>query len=235
MSKPIGFTGPSSFTWELLTLIQEAFESDARLLTKTGWKSQLDGCGAVILAGGLDIHPKFSFKKLPKKLRGNWDEARDEQELGITAYCLEHNIPLLAVCRGQQIMGVHLGMQVVQDIPVIPVDHNPEKHQKMILLPGDTAHRMRLSVEIYPEEMKALGYISNFITTHYLGVNSWHHQGLRLNGQNGNKCKILGVADDGIIELMMGDRWIAPQFHPEFDWWKKKSSWGVVNLFKSWI
>ena len=74
---------------------------------------RLDG---LILAGGLDVDParygqdRHEQTDVPRSDRDEWEDA-------LLAAALEHDVPLLAICRGVQLMNVHLGGTLHQHLP----------------------------------------------------------------------------------------------------------------------
>jgi putative glutamine amidotransferase len=75
--------------------------------------ARLDG---LILAGGLDVDParygqsRHERTDVPRTDRDDWEDA-------LLAAALEHDVPLLAICRGVQLMNVHLGGTLLQHLP----------------------------------------------------------------------------------------------------------------------
>jgi putative glutamine amidotransferase len=116
--------------------------------------------------------------------------------------------PLLAICRGHQILNVALGGTLIADIPTQlrgALNHrqNEKKHE--------IVHEVRLTP----------GSILAKITSRQkLGVNSTHHQAV---GQVAEPLEVAAVSQDGVIEGLAlkpgGSRWLpfllSVQFHPE--------------------
>ncbi len=75
-------------------------------------------CDGIILSGGIDTHPCFynnrriDYPNAPKE----FDIARDEFELQVFKYAQLNNIPILAICRGMQLVNIALGGNLIQDI-----------------------------------------------------------------------------------------------------------------------
>src|SRR5262249_15502215 len=69
-------------------------------------------CSGVMLTGGDDVQPKFYANRLPAELKktvSTSDHDRDEFELMLIDEVFRQRQPLLAICRGQQILNVALG------------------------------------------------------------------------------------------------------------------------------
>src|SRR5439155_18638898 len=76
-------------------------------------------CDGVMLTGGDDVQPKLYANRIPPKLRrtvGAADPARDLSELGLIRELFRQRKPLLAICRGQQMLSVALGGALIVDI-----------------------------------------------------------------------------------------------------------------------
>ncbi len=75
----------------------------------------LDG---IVISGGVDIHPKeygstmLNYANAPAA----FDEARDQFEKAVYAISQQHNIPLLGVCRGMQLVNCILGGTLIHDL-----------------------------------------------------------------------------------------------------------------------
>lgn len=82
---------------------------------------------AVVLTGGPDVAPgRYGAEPLPTT--GVPRTARDEAELAVLARALELGTPVLAVCRGLQILNVGLGGTLLQHVPDVVghTGHNPQ-------------------------------------------------------------------------------------------------------------
>jgi putative glutamine amidotransferase len=140
----------------------------------------LDG---LILSGGSDLHPEL-YDADPHPETTDVREERDRAELALLAAALERDMPVLAVCRGSQVMNVARGGDLVQHLPEV-LGHERHKHK-----PGEFSdHDVRLEPET------RLG--------HLLGerapVKSHHHQGF---GRIGAGLREVGWADDGTVEAL---------------------------------
>lgn len=135
--------------------------SDEHLLSLC---SLLDG---FLLTGGADIDPSL-FSGQPHAEVYGIDHARDRMEITLTRLCVQDNIPLLAICRGIQVMNVALGgtlyTHIADQLP------NALRHD---WYPGFA--RDRLSHRIKIEKNSQLHHILGNET---LEVNSLHHQGV---------------------------------------------------------
>ena len=76
----------------------------------------IDLCDGVIVSGGEDVDPIF-YQSEPHQHLGFTNPDRDKFEIAVIQHVLEHKKPLLAICRGIQILNVALGGTLIQDIP----------------------------------------------------------------------------------------------------------------------
>ena len=149
----------------------------------------------IIFSGGPDLDPSYYGETV-------WNETvevdtlRDVSDLLLMRAALASGKPVMAICRGEQLMNVVLGGTLVQDIPT-QVD-------TMVKHSGGALHR--IGVEKGSVLYELFGQDS-------LTVNSSHHQAVKTPAPG---VKVTARADDGIIEAYeYGDQVIAFQFHPE--------------------
>lgn len=149
----------------------------------------------LLLAGGDDMDPAL-FSQENQGSRGI-DRARDEAELALLdAFCASGK-PVLAICRGHQVVNVWLGGSLVQDLGP---DLTPS-HQKAA---GDQIHLVRTEK----------GSLLRRLYGPVFPVNSSHHQGL---GRLGRGLWASAWSEDGVVEAVEHDSLplICVQFHPE--------------------
>lgn len=152
----------------------------------------------LILCGGGDIEPI----RYGKENRGSTDitPLRDEAELALTHAYLAAGKPILAICRGHQLINVALGGTLIQDLPVAQAPF----HTRAQGTSEDRVHHIRA---VEGSTLQGL-YGSLF------PVNSYHHQAVDLLGQN---LKVTARSESGIVEAMEHRRLpiLCVQFHPE--------------------
>ncbi len=162
-------------------------------------------CDALVLSGGIDIYPKFykskkfNYANHPEKFR----EDRDEFEISVFYIAQENKMPVLAVCRGFQLVNCILGGNLQQDLgTALNKIHRAENNL-------DKAH----GLNIEPGTL-----MNDIIQVQRSVVNSAHHQALKKIGKG---LKINCVSDDGTAEgFEWGDQLNKPfllgiQWHPE--------------------
>ena len=170
----------------------------------------LDGLNGVLFTGGDDIDPAY-YGESPHPKTQKVDPARDTFELELAKLAFAHDTPMLAVCRGLQVVNVAAGGTLRQDIDAEP--HHGFSHQVDVPLSA-IAHDVWVTrgstLSNVMEEELAGGEV--------LQVNSRHHQAVK---QAGSGFEVSATAPDGIIEAIErpASRFcIAVQWHPENFW-----------------
>jgi putative glutamine amidotransferase len=164
----------------------------------------------ILFTGGDDINPDLYEKNFPEKILKTVEQtpdggARDVRELILIEEVFRQRKPVLAVCRGLQIMNVAFGGKLVADIP--------QQHPSKI-----NHRRMDAPLELVHEAQLTRGsLVSKICKTSVLGVNSTHHQGVL---ESAEPFVATGVAADGMVEVMelrekLLPFFLAVQFHPE--------------------
>src|SRR6266404_4345239 len=170
-------------------------------------------CDGVLLTGGEDVNPEIYSKSLPKGLRKTLtltDDGgqRDLRELMLVDEVFRQRKPLLAICRGHQIVNVALGGTLVADIPrQLPDALNHRRMDKR----SEVVHEVRLTDD---------SLLAKIAGRQMLGVNSTHHQAV---ARVAPPLRVTARSTDGVIEgleLKPGAAHLLPffmtvQFHPE--------------------
>lgn len=180
---------------------------------------QLDG---ILFAGGDDISPRQYGEQ--SRYAYGVDEARDWHELTLMEMALRNRMPILAICRGMQLLNVKLGGTLYQDIArEVPgaIDHDGHNLQAGI---GHLSHELR--IEHQSELARILGKTS-------IMANSFHHQAIKDVGED---LVVSARTSDGIIEAVEGSGagyLIGVQSHPERIVKNETSRW--TRLFRSFV
>ena len=149
----------------------------------------------LLLTGGDDIDPSL-FGQENRGSRGI-DRARDEVELALLGAFCAAGKPVLAICRGHQMVNVWLGGDLIQDLgPELVPFHQKEKGDQVHLIRAEKGSLLhRLYGPVFP-------------------VNSSHHQGL---GRLGRGLRAAVWSEGGVIEAVEHESLplISVQFHPE--------------------
>lgn len=157
----------------------------------------------LVLTGGEDVDPALYGQPRHERL-GTVNRLRDDTEIALVQAAREAGKPVLAICRGPQLLNVALGGDLIQDIPsLLP---NALRHDSD---DGRNARTHDVSIEADSRIAKAVGAT-------LISVNSLHHQSI-LEAAPG--LRVTAIAPDGIIEGVESedDNWwaVAVQWHPE--------------------
>jgi putative glutamine amidotransferase len=162
---------------------------------------QLDG---LLLPGGEDIDPAH-YAEAQHERCGRVSPERDDMELALARWAVEEGLPLLAICRGIQVLNVGLGGSLYQDIAAqIP---GAEKHD---WYPGYPRDRLSHEVAVTPYTRLAA-----ILGDRSPRVNSLHHQALK---EVPPALTVVARAPDGIVEAVeLADHpfVLGVQWHPE--------------------
>jgi putative glutamine amidotransferase len=178
----------------------------------------------VLIAGGSDVDPQRYGQK-PHASAGAPNKLRDEAEILLVRWALEDHKPLLALCRGCQVVNVACGGTLYQDIP----SQLPEagRHQ----FDSSPGHRSELAHSLILVENSRLAEILGVTE---IRTNSFHHQAVKDVGEN--LC-VSTRAPDGIIEGLEAAKkhpfFLAVQSHPEELWHTTERHW--AKLFQAFI
>jgi gamma-glutamyl-gamma-aminobutyrate hydrolase PuuD len=154
---------------------------------------------ALVLVGGGDIDPA-RYGQRPHAATSGVDPARDGSELALLRAALEVDLPVLAVCRGMQLLNVDLGGTLFQHVPDVV---GSDAHQP--------ARGCFADVEVTTDAGSAVAKILGERTT----VRCSHHQAI---DRLGDGLVVTARAADGLIEAveLPGARFVVGvQWHPE--------------------
>jgi gamma-glutamyl-gamma-aminobutyrate hydrolase PuuD len=156
------------------------------------------GASGLLLMGGSDVNPALYGEARHPETQES-DDARDELECTLIADAIARDLPLLAICRGVQILNVQQGGTLVQHLD------STERHRQRTENRGLPVHR----VEIVPGTRLA-GIAGD---ARMWDVNSRHHQaiarvggGLRVSARD---------SKDGTVERADKRFVVGVQWHPE--------------------
>ena len=165
---------------------------------------RLDG---VFLPGGADVDPA-TYGDEKHATCGRTDPARDRTEVTLARWAAEDGKPVLAVCRGEQILNVAAGGTLYQDLAA-----HCDGSIKHDYFPVDGKYtREHLSHHVRVAAGTRLGQL---LEDDVVEVNSMHHQGIKTLAPG---LVASAVAPDGVIEAVEpanGQFMIGVQWHPE--------------------
>ena len=161
----------------------------------------LAGCAALVLTGGIDVDPAlYGESRRPEVEEIN--RLRDEFELSLLREALEADLPVLAICRGHELLNVCLGGSLLQHVE-------------------DDSHRLLEDEPVTSSFHDVLLAEGSKLATIYraerIHTNSRHHQAVTPE-RVASGLLITGTSDDGIVEGLesTAHRWVVGvQWHPE--------------------
>jgi putative glutamine amidotransferase len=166
--------------------------------------TRLDG---VFLTGGVDVEPSYyGESKLP--ICGATDPTRDSVESSLLKFAMAKHLPVLAVCRGLQILNVACGGTLYQDV----ASQVPAALKHDYFPTPANPSRKYLAHDVTVKQGTRLGAI---MASAVVPVNSMHHQAIK---DLAPTLLATAFAPDGIIEGVEGTNGqylVAVQWHPE--------------------
>jgi putative glutamine amidotransferase len=148
-----------------------------------GIEETLDAVDGLIFSGGSDLDPALYGQEVHPETNGVVP-ARDRAELALLSAALARDMPVLAICRGSQVLNVALGGDLVQHLPDV-VGNEQHKHTPGVFADHDVAI----------DDGTRLGAIIG----DHAPVKSHHHQGF---GRLGEGLRVSAHADDGAVEAV---------------------------------
>lgn len=181
-------------------------------------RAQLQLCQGLLLAGGDDINP-ILYDEEPSKVLGETHLLADIHHLTLAKLALELNLPILAICRGMQVLNIVKGGNVYQDLTEYPYDYL--QHQQKAPR-YDVVHTVTTDKNCLLNELLGPSFPTN----------SFHHQVLNKLGQD-----IIATAwtKDLVIEGIELQNYpfaVGVQWHPEI---LLALSDSMLPLFKKFI
>lgn len=173
-------------------------------------RAVLEQVDAVLLTGGGDVDPVLYGEPRHPSV-ADAEPGRDEFEISLARLAIGRDVPLLAICRGAQVLNVAFGGTLVQDIPsAIPtrVAHSVREPRDRV------AHAVRVARGSHLE-----GTLGSAVNASSLcRVNSRHHQSIARIGAG---LTASATAEDGVIEAVEAPAarfCVGVQWHPENFW-----------------
>jgi putative glutamine amidotransferase len=192
---------------DYLAAIEKAGASPRTLSPDDALPGALDGCDGVLLTGGVDVDPA-EYGETTTHPTVEVDPVRDRYELLLAREAMARDLPLLAICRGAQVLNVAAGGTLFQDLPSqhpSPIRHTVEQPKHAI------AHDVRIAADTRLAAL--LGAAKPEVA-----VNSRHHQAVR---EVASGFVVAATAPDGVIEAIEKPDaafCVGVQWHPENFW-----------------
>ena len=161
--------------------------------------SVLDVLDGLIIAGGCDVDPS-SYDAQPHPETVDTRPGRDEHEKVLIRAALDRDLPLLAICRGLQMLNVTLGGTLQQHLPDV-VAH--DEHRPSPAVFGTT------EVKVEPDTLTGRLFGES------ASVHCYHHQAIDVVAPG---LRVTARAGDGTVEAAEVDGHdfaIGVQWHPE--------------------
>lgn len=165
----------------------------------------LDALDGIVFSGGGDIDAKLFNQENHESVSGP-DEERDSFEIKLMQAAFERDMPILAICRGLQVMNVARGGDLIQDIPS-QVETEMKHNQRA---EGSGEHDIFQTANVVGNNP-----VSAALGEGTANINSFHHQSV---GKVADGLEVVATADDGVIEAMYapGQSYtVGTQWHPE--------------------
>lgn len=181
----------------------------------------LEHVSGILFTGGDDIDPHYYGEEVIND-SVEIDADRDTSDLIYASLALKMQMPILSICRGEQLINVALGGSLYQDMPSQFTDtlyahrqcFDPEKYHKVTLDPDSR--------------------IASILGTTTLMTNSNHHQSVKVLAPG---LKLVGTTADGVVEAYEGNAdgldVIAVQWHPEVQF--RDGDELSLNIFKDFV
>jgi putative glutamine amidotransferase len=171
-------------------IVERILPGDSRNAT------EFDG---LVLAGGPDVNPAL-YGAEPNPQTESPDDERDLTEMRLIEEAIAADVPILAICRGMQMLNVALGGALIQH------------------LPNCTVHKQKGITDAHAVGVHPASRLAKIVGTARVAVNSRHHQAV-IASRLGRDLQIAAYRpEDQVIEaLEMPDRQfvVAVQWHPE--------------------
>ncbi len=173
------------------------------LAEATAASALLERVDGLVLSGGEDVEPRH-YGAARHPATDDAHVARDAWELALVDAARRRGIPVLAICRGMQLLNVGLGGTLIQDIP--------SQRPSAIVHADAAARRMR----VHTVECEAGSRLAAALGGDTVAVNSSHHQAIDRIAPG---LRVSATAPDGIVEGVetIDDSWwvVGAQWHPE--------------------
>lgn len=161
------------------------------------------GIGGLLLSGGPDVHPCRYGQEPDPEARLQLRPELDDLDFRVLDYALSRDMPVLAICRGMQVLNVAFGGRLIQDLP----GHREEDSREGS---GPVTHQIYVA-----PGAKSAAIIGS---AGFFRVNSYHHQGLTEAQRAPRLMSTAYNVEDGLVEGLESPEhsWVIGfQCHPE--------------------
>ncbi len=149
-----------------------------------GVDEALDAIHGLVLPGGADLEPEL-YGQEPHEATYGVVPGRDRAELALLQGALERDLPVLAICRGSQVLNIARGGDLVQHLPEV-VGHDGHKEHPGVFVDHDV-------------RIDAASRLGELVGEQATPIKSHHHQGF---GRVGEGLREVAWAEDGTVEAL---------------------------------
>ena len=225
MSKAVGYDANDDILPEYIDATGQlkqpyADEIKARKYGDTNIAEAMKDIDGVFFIGGEDISP--SLFKVPVAVDNEGEginATRDISDYTYMAYCIDKDIPTLAACRGEQMMGIVCGVTFIQDIPNYYEAKGVAYNHAHRMPPGTPNRDYERHDVVIEKDSK---WMYNIVgSTELKNVSSWHHQAV--DSVEGTGLTVVASTNVNGIEIVEALEYqdntfcLGVQFHPEND------------------
>ena len=210
MGKPVIGVTQCSRVADYVASVEQAGARARVLEVSESPRRVLDEIDGLLLTGGGDVDPVLYGEDRHESV-ADAEPGRDEFEIDLARRAMATDLPVLAICRGAQVLNVAAGGTLVQDIPTAvdtALAHQIREPKNVV------AHDVTLRAGSRLE--RALGPAVD--GSHSCRVNSRHHQSVARLGEG---LTASATAPDGVVEGIEREGatfCLGVQWHPENFW-----------------
>ncbi|MCX6497068.1 MAG: type 1 glutamine amidotransferase [Rhodoluna sp.] len=172
------------------------------------WAERLEGIDGVLIPGGGDVNPKWYGEEPSTDELYGIDDLQDENDFSIAKYAFDNALPVLAICRGFQLVNVLKGGSLVQDMV--------------------KDHRHYIHTITIDKDAEGLG-----LSKPVLESSCFHHQAIK---ELGSGLEVLARAEEGHVEAFKieAKAWsYGVQWHPEDNYKENPQQMELFTKFVS--
>ena len=185
-------------------------------------RQYMEQMNGLLLVEGEDIEPmRYKAQKANFKYLEKTDPLKDEIEIRLLRRALRRHLPVLAICRGSQLLNIVCGGTLYGDV-------QKEKRSPLKHISYDHYDSYRHSITLVPGSP-----LERWYRRKSLPVNSYHHQGIR---RLAHRFKPMAYSEDGLVEGYFdpkADFLVGLQFHPERMLEERAGNWRIWQAFGS--
>ena len=206
MARPvIAITGPQrdAIGPRILVALAIRFYGGCPLQLRPGDEQRNLEYHGVVVTGGHDVEPVLYAAE--PEIEPNYDTARDALEIAVINDALDRKLPLLGICRGNQLLNICRGGTLHQDLR----SRRRQTSNRRTILPIKT-----LCITAEPETGNSV--LATLFGHGRSRINSLHNQGI---DRVGDGLVVTGLDLDGIVQVIEDpsrDFLLGVQWHPEF-------------------